>query len=146
MNNSEKKQDSNSPVFRAKEEVSENDIPQEPMKEGEKQSNPTKTSGKDWKDNPFLYSQTEKKPFAVEVFGIPEVFEEMDEDTKKDIKLLDWYFQKKVQGKEYANNSKAYREFVKELERKTETENKPLDVKLKRFRSFIKYLTEVTKL
>lgn len=146
MNSLDKKQDSNSPVFRTKEDV--------PISEEKEESiltisakNPEVPQEKgDWKDNPILYKEEHKKPFALLELEVDGIYEELSDEVKDDATLIDSYFREQVQKKVYANNKKSYHDFFKELERKTESENNPLEIKLSKIKAFIKYLTEVQSL
>lgn len=147
MSNSEEKQDSNSPVFRSKQEavkekVSEDSI----LREEPKNQELPKSEKGDWSDNPLLFKEEHKKPFLVKEMEIENIYEELSDEVKDDAKLVDWYFKEMVDKKLYANNKKSYHDFIRDLENKTESANNPLDVKLGKFRAFIKYLTEVEHL
>lgn len=93
---------------------------------------------------PTEYSK-QGKPYLVKVLNIETIYSDLDQSQQSDAEFIDEHFEKLVNSGKYRNDEVGYKEFIKELEKKVDVKNAPLDSKLGKIAEFIKFTSRIQK-
>lgn len=90
--------------------------------------------------SPTLYADENNRPYLAKHYSVEETYKELPDAVKDASENIQDYFEDLHKSGQYENDKVGFKDFMKKLERQTDTKSAPLTVKIKKIAEFIKYL------
>lgn len=103
-------------------------------------------SGSGSKDlSPILYGSEKSKPFVAKYYDAEGTWDKLPSVIQESGDTVQDYFELQNKNGKYENDEVGFKEFIKNLERVTDTKHSPLQMKLGKIAEFIKYMKRASK-